>query len=139
METRDRKRILIVAHKSVAAPALVDAIRRRTADGPCTFALLIPDGSTSVAAAWTARRARRMLAKIVGEPVDGIVAEGGDAYTGVLRALQIAQYDEILLSLLPEPSSRWMREDLPARLERQGVAVTVVTAHPDAHGVTLPG
>jgi hypothetical protein len=128
VESCESKRILIVAHQSVATPALVEALRRRAELGPCTFVLLIPDGSGSVAAAWTARRARRMLSKMVGTSVEGIVAEDDDAYAGVVAALRAAPYDEIILSLLPDTSSRWRREDLPTRLEHLDVAVTVVTS-----------
>ena len=51
MESHKSRRILIVAHKSIAAPALLEAIRQRTEEGPCTFSLLIPDGTDRVAAA----------------------------------------------------------------------------------------
>jgi hypothetical protein len=128
MSTHDSRRILIVAHKSVATPALVDTVRQRTEAGACTFALLIPDANNSAVAAWTLRRARRMLAKTVGAPVDGIAAEGADAYTGIAAALRADEYDEILLSTLPEGGSRWLRDDLPARVEALGTPVTVVMA-----------
>jgi hypothetical protein len=122
------RRILIVAHKSVATPALVDAVRRRAEAGPCSLALLIPDASNPAVAAWTLRRARRMLTKAVGTPVGGIVAEGDDAYAGIAAALRAGEYDEIILSTLSGPSSRWLREDLPARVEALGLPLTVVAA-----------
>jgi hypothetical protein len=128
VETHDVSRILIVANKSVATPALVDTVRRRTEAGPCTFALLIPDASNPVSAAWTLRCARRMLSKMVGRPVDGIVAEGDDAYAGIAAAVRAAEYDEIVLSTLSESGSRWLREELPARVEALGIPVTVATA-----------
>jgi hypothetical protein len=128
VRTHDDRRVLIVAHKSVATPALVNAVRRRIETGPCAFSLLIPDAGNAVAAAWTLRCARRMLSKTTGTAVDGVVSDGNDAYAGVVRALSVADYDEILLSILPDPNSRWLREDLPARVEALGVPVTVVTA-----------
>src|SRR5687767_1112240 len=69
VETRESRRILIVAHKTVATPALVEAIRQRTEKGPCTLALLIPDSCDRVETAWTLRYARRMLSKAVHAPV----------------------------------------------------------------------
>src|SRR5918998_2355733 len=35
-------RVLVVAHKTAATPALMDAVRERAAKGPATFTLLIP-------------------------------------------------------------------------------------------------
>ena len=129
------RRILIVAHKSVATPSLVHEVVMRTEAGPCRLDLLIPDaGATGDAgiAAWTLRRARRMLSKAIGAPVDGIVAEGDDAYAGVAMALRRGSYDEVLISTLPETGSRWLHEDLPARVRQLGVPVTVVSSAPVA-------
>jgi hypothetical protein len=128
VEARHNTRILIVAHKSVATPALVDTIRQRVEAGPCTLALLIPDACNPAVAAWTLRRARRWLSKTVGTPVEGIVAEGEDPYDGIAAALRTGAYDEILLSTLPEGGSRWLADDLPARVEALGTPVTVVIA-----------
>lgn len=129
MET---KRVLVVAHRSVATPSLIEDLKRRAEAGPVELALLIPDASDPSVAAWTLRRARRMLSKAVGAPVGGIVAEGDDAYAGVAAALRAGSYDEIVMSTLPPPGSRWLAEDLPARVEALGVPVTVVTSAPVA-------
>jgi len=128
----ESKRVLIVAHRSVATPSLIEELKRRAEAGPVQLALLIPDASDPAVAAWTLRRARRMLAKAVGVEVGGIVAEGDDPYAGVAAALRAADYDEIVMSTLPEPGSRWLAEDLPARVEALGVPVTVVTSSPVA-------
>jgi hypothetical protein len=128
VEVLDSRRILIVAHKSVATPALVDTVRRRAEAGPCTLALLIPDARNPATASWTLRRARRLLSKTVGIPVEGIVAEGDDPFTGIATALATGGYDEVVLSTLPESDSRWLRDDLPARVQALGTPVTVVVA-----------
>jgi hypothetical protein len=128
----ESKRVLVVAHRSVATPSLVEELQRRAESGPVVLALLIPDASDPSIAAWTLRRARRMLSKAVGVPVDGIVAEGDDPYAGVAAALRHDVYDEIVMSTLPPPGSRWLAEDLPARVEALGVPVTVVTSAPVA-------
>ena len=130
MDPSDRNRILIVAHKTVATPSLVEEVRCRVEAGPCRLALLIPDATDPTVDAWTLRRARKMLSKAVGEPVDGIVSEGDDAYAGIRAALREADYDEILLSTLPEGGSSWQRDGLPARVRELGVRVTVVSAAP---------
>jgi hypothetical protein len=132
MDTPAGRRVLIVAHKSVAAPSLVDEVRARVAAGPCRLALLIPDASDPEVAAWTLRRARRMISKAVGVPVDGIVSEGEDPYSGIAAALREDDYDEVLISTLPEAGSQWLRDDLPARVRDLGVQVGVVSAAPVA-------
>jgi hypothetical protein len=132
MDTPAGRRVLIVAHKSVATPSLVDEVRTRVAAGPCRLALLIPDASDPEVAAWTLRRARRMISKAVGVPVDGIVSEGEDPYSGIAAALREDDYDEVLISTLPEAGSQWLRDDLPARVRDLGVQVGVVSAAPVA-------
>jgi hypothetical protein len=126
VEAHNRRRILIVAHKSIAAPALLEAVRQRTEQGPCTFALLIPDGTDRAAADWTLRYARRMLSDAVGAPIDGVVAEADDAFVGVVDTVRKGDYDEIMLSLLADPDSRWMADDLPGRTESLGIPITVI-------------
>jgi hypothetical protein len=128
----DSKRVLVVAHRSVATPSLIEELQRRAETGPVELALLIPDASDPAAAAWTLRRARRMLSREVGLPVEGIVAEGDDAFAGVASALRAGSYDEIVMSTLPEPQSRWLQDGLPARVEALGVPVCVVTSVPVA-------
>jgi hypothetical protein len=130
MDTPSAKRILIVAHRSVATPSLVHEVRCRTEAGPCRLALLIPDASDPAVATWTLRRARRMLSAAVGTPVDGIVSEGDDPYAGIAAALRDDEYDEILISTLPEGGSRWLHDDLPTRVKQLGVQVAVVTSAP---------
>ena len=132
MDAPAGSRILIVAHKSVATPSLVDELSARTAAGPCRLALLIPDADDPAVAAWTLRRARRMLSDAVGIPVHGIVSEGEDPYTGIAAALRAEPYDEVLISTLPEGGSQWLQDDLPARVRQFGVPVTVVSAAPVA-------
>ena len=132
METHGPRRILIVANKSVATPSLIEEVTRRSAAGACQLALLIPDASDPAVAAWTLRRARKLLSRAVGLPVEGIVAEGDDPYAGIAAALRGAHYDEILISTLPEPGSQWLRDGLPARVETLGTPVTVVSAAPVA-------
>jgi hypothetical protein len=133
---RAERRILIVAHKSVAAPSLVHEVRARAAAGPCRVALLIPDASAEASdpavSQWTLRRARKVLSQATGTPVEGIVAEVEDPFAGVAAALREGEYDEVLLSTLPEPGSRWLADDLPARVRGLGVPVTVISATPVA-------
>jgi hypothetical protein len=40
----------------------------------------------------------------------------------------IKQFDKIILSTLPHTGSRWLRQDLPAKLKKLGLPVTHVVA-----------
>jgi hypothetical protein len=37
-------------------------------------------------------------------------------------------FDEVIVSTLPERVSHWLKRDLPTRIERLGIPVTVVRA-----------
>lgn len=138
MEAQQSRRILIVAHKSIAAPALLAAIRQRTEQGPCTFSLLIPDGTDRATADWTLRYARKMLSDAVGAPIDGVVADNDDAFVSVVDTVGKGEYDEIMLSMLADPDSRWMADDLPGRTESLGIPITVIQADAVVHADTRP-
>ena len=43
MESSTPARVLVVAHKTAATPALIEAVRERAARGAATFTLLVPN------------------------------------------------------------------------------------------------
>ena len=43
MESSAPARVLIVAHKTAATPALLEAVRERASRGKCAFTLLVPN------------------------------------------------------------------------------------------------
>jgi hypothetical protein len=124
-------RILIVAHRTAATPRLLDAVRARAARGDCTFTLLVPrtywDPDTEQAAA-TIELAVPLLEEAAGDHhVDARIGDS-DPFAAVRDALAAEHFDEVLISTLPERVSHWLHRDLPSRVERLGVPVTVVTA-----------
>ena len=127
MESLRRRRILIVANRSVATPTLLDEVGRRAEAAPCDFSLLIPDATDPAVAGWTLRRAQRLFAKAAGAPVEGILAHGADPFAAIESAVREGDFDEILISTLPEQGSGWLRHELPARVEQLGPPVTVLT------------
>ena len=54
--------------------------------------------------------------------------QGSRPFLAVRAALQGSEFDEVIVSTLPRRVSHWLRLDLPARVERLGVPVTVVEA-----------
>jgi hypothetical protein len=125
MEAASR-RILIVANRTAATPLLMDAVRKRAAEGASTFALLIPNEPRKGGADWTLDTAIPLLERAVGGSVEGIVGQE-DPYEAVRSALQERGFDEVIVSTLPKRVSEWLRRDLPHRIEKLGVPVTTVS------------
>jgi hypothetical protein len=123
-------RVLLVAHRTAATPPLLAAVRERAAQGPCEFALLVPrpywDADTEESAT-TLELALPLLDEAAGSHVEGLIGDT-DPFVAVQGALTRTPFDEIIVSTLPTHVSHWLRMDLPARVRRLGVPVTVVTA-----------
>jgi hypothetical protein len=134
----DPRRILIVAHRTAATPPLLEQVRWRASEGACRFTLLVPrpllDADTEEAAL-TLELAIPLLEEAAGGRVDGLVGEG-DPFHAVSAALDGGHYDEVMISTLPAHVSHWLRIDLPARVQRLGLPVTVVTAKKSDRRVT---
>jgi hypothetical protein len=122
--------VLIVAHRTAATAKLADAVRSRAERGPARFTLLVPrpywDPDTEEAEI-TLELAIPLLDEAAGGHVEGRVSSE-DAFAAVRDELERERYDEVIVSTLPERVSRWLRRDLPRRIEQLGVPVTVVTA-----------
>jgi hypothetical protein len=120
------RRILVVANRTANTPTLLEAVHERANEGPCTFALLIPNEPRKGGADWTLETALPLFEHAVGAPVEGVVGEA-DPYEAVQSALRDPGFDEVIISTLPRRVSEWLRRDLPHRVEKLGVPVTTVT------------
>ena len=122
-------RIVVVAHRTAATPRLLEEVRPRAHHGACAFLLLVPrpywDPETEEAAK-VIELAVPLLEQAAGGSIEAIVGDT-DPFVAVREALERAPFDEVIISTLPRRVSHWLRLDLPARVERLGVPVTVVT------------
>ena len=130
MESSAPRSILIVANRTAATPALIDAVRKRASESPCRFALLVPraywDADTEESAV-TLELAIPLLEEAARSHVEGLIGDN-DPFVAVTAALEQASYDEIIVSTLPARVSHWLHIDLPARVQRLGLPTTVITA-----------
>jgi hypothetical protein len=144
MSTQGDAIILVVAHKTAATPALLEAIRERASRGPARFHLLVPNPHH---ATWhpsdiahpdvsegeqVLALALPLIEEAAGAPVEGSVSPRHDPMDAVEEALHDGDYDEIILSTLPRAVSSWLHIDLPHRVSHLGLPLTTVIAHEGA-------
>jgi hypothetical protein len=125
MDSTARTRILVVANRTAETPRLLETVRERALERPCEFVLLIPDAGSRNRTDWTQESALQMMRRAGGRAVEAI--EGGaEPFEAVAKAVEEGRFDEIIVSTLPRKSSRLLHRDLPRRIARLGVPVTVI-------------
>lgn len=132
------RRYLVVANQTLGGPHLLETMRETLAAGPCSFHVLVPATPPGHFATWTEGEAlavaqERLDAaltqfKELGAEASGEVGDP-DPLEAIADALRERPFDEIILSTLPPGASRWLKQDLPHRVERSfSIPVTHVVA-----------
>jgi len=139
VESSAPARVLIVAHRTAATPALQQAVAERAAKGPTVFTLLVPtaprglhrvvdpEDTDRAEAGAILELALPLLEEASGSHIDGIIG-ASSPLDAVSDAVNIRGFDEIIISTLPVRVSRWLRSDLPSKIKGLGLPVTTVTA-----------
>jgi len=139
MESSTPARVLVVAHKTAATPALLDAVRERAARGPAAFTLLVPNPAHGLQAVMDPEDVEEsegqtvlelaipLLEEAAGAPVEGLVGDPSPM-NAIQDAINIHGFDEVIISTLPARVSKWLRLDLPSKVTGLGLPVTTVTA-----------
>ncbi len=139
MEPSDATRVLVVANRTAATPALIETVRERAARGQCRFTLLVPNTGPGLQrlmdpedmdhseAEATLELALPLLEEAAVSHVDGMVGVASPL-EAIQDAVNLHGFDEIIISTLPRRVSRWLHLDLPHKLTGLGLPVTLVTA-----------
>ncbi|MGH2706441.1 MAG: hypothetical protein ACRDJ4_15540 [Actinomycetota bacterium] len=131
------RRYLVVANQTLGGDHLAAEVRRCLQAGPSRFHVLVPATPPGDHAVWTEgeahviaeERLERALADFrgLGAEADGEVGDA-NAVQAIADVLRGEEFDEIILSTLPPGLSRWLRQDLPHRVQRFGLPVRHVAA-----------
>jgi hypothetical protein len=143
-------RVLVVANRTAATPALVEAVRARAAKGPARFTLLVPNPARGLhrgvdpedqsqdEAEQTLELAIPVLERAAGSHVEGMVGDS-EPLAAIQDAINVHGFDEIIISTLPTRVSRWLKLDLPSKAAGLGLPVTTVTAGGRTEAAVSPG
>ena len=139
------KTVLVVANETLGGRALIEAVRRRVAEGDVRFVLVVPQTRPRAGlvvyddAVFDAAQARVDLALefMHAERIQAVGEVGDpDPYTATIDALREYNPDEIIISTYPETRSGWLRRDLIDRVRyASGIPVEHVVADPDTEGL----
>ena len=124
----DRADVLVVANRTAGSPELLAALKERAAGGDVKFHLLVP--ATPHGVAWAAdmhsgspEAEHDVKAAVESLRAEGLEVDDGhvgdpDPVAAVEDAVNFKDFDEIIVSTLPRHVSKWLKLDLPHRVER---------------------
>jgi uncharacterized membrane-anchored protein len=131
-----KARVLVVANKTAATGALIDAVRTRAAAGPAEFVMLVPNPAhlafdrnrpANAESEQLLAHALPPLVQAAGSEIEGRVAASPNAFDDIVAELGRRKYSEIILETLPSHVSHWLHLDLAQRIAHLGYPLTTVT------------
>jgi hypothetical protein len=142
----EQANVLVVAHQTAATAPLLDAVRERAQRGPARFHLVVPrrpHGLDKVANPEDTGEdeARRVLDDALPKLTDAagqeVTGDIGDAepLLAIEDAINLGNYDEMIISTLPLGVSRWLKLDLISKARGLGLPVTHVLAPSEAEAI----
>jgi hypothetical protein len=132
-------RVLVVAHQTAATAPLLEAVRERAQRGPVSFHLVVPRQPHGLHKLldpedYGQEEAQRVLADALpklssaaGHDVTGSLGDP-EPLMAIQDAVNLDDYDEIIISTLPLGVSRWLKLDLISKTRGLGLPVTHVLA-----------
>ncbi|MEA2158265.1 MAG: hypothetical protein QOD66_645 [Solirubrobacteraceae bacterium] len=139
------KTTLVVANETLGGRSLIEAVRKRVAEGDVRFVLVVPQSRPRAGlvvyddAVFDAAQTRVDLALrfVHAEGIQAVGEVGDpDPYTATIDAVREYQPDEIIISTYPETRSGWLRRDLIDRVrDAAGVPVEHLVTDPDSEGL----
>jgi GABA permease len=133
--------ILVVANQTAESDELLAALKERAEQGNCDFTLLVP--ATPHGVQWAANmhageeEAEEHLDALAerlrgtGVPVKEAKVGDPDALAAVQDACNFDDFDEVIVSTLPLHLSKWLKLDLPHKVEH---ATGLPVRHVEASG-----
>src|SRR5437588_4005667 len=131
--------VLVVAHQTAATEKLALAVAERAQRGPAIFHLVVPQqphGMHKVVdpqdegegeAQRVLNDALPKLSEAAGSQVSGSVGDP-EPLMAIEDAINLGDYNEIIISTLPTRISRWLKLDLVSKTKALGLPVTHVEA-----------
>jgi len=121
------RRYLVVSNQTLGGAALAAKVRTVLEEGPAEFHIVVPATAPS-RFAWSEGQARAVASErlesalrwfsSIGATATGEVADEHPLYA-MRDALRDRPVDEIIISTLPPGKSKWLRQDLPRKAQRE--------------------
>src|SRR5690349_13883442 len=121
------RRYLVVSNQTLGGAALAAKVRAVLDEGPAEFHIVVP-ATAPGHFAWTEGQARAIAQErldgalgwfaSIGVTATGEVADEHPLYA-IRDSLREHEIDEIIISTLPPGMSKWLRQDLPRKVQKE--------------------